>query len=122
MPKKVNESITSLPKSEAICLHFNNDNQKYIVTRDSKDNTYYLYEKTDKGMTFKKSRKKDPCFPECYWRRCTMNRETLKKILQEKTMSFTGSEISTMIDEELEKPPEQMDTDFINYCLDVLEI
>lgn len=67
MPKKVNESIISLPKSEAICLHFNNDNQKYIVTRDSKDNTYYLYEKTDKGFTFKKSRKKDPCFPECYW-------------------------------------------------------
>lgn len=66
MPKKVNESIISLPKSEAICLHFNNDNQKYIVTRDSKDNAYYLYEKTDKGFTFKKSRKKDPCFPECY--------------------------------------------------------
>lgn len=51
-----------------------------------------------------------------------MTKETLKKILQEKTMSFTGYEISTMIDEELEKPPEQMDTDFINYCLDVLEI
>ena len=51
-----------------------------------------------------------------------MTNETLQKILQEKTMSFTSSEISTMIDEELEKPPEQMDTDFINYCLDVLEI
>ena len=51
-----------------------------------------------------------------------MTKETLQKILSDKTMSFTESEISTMIDEELEKPPEQMDTNFINYCLDILEI
>lgn len=54
--------------------------------------------------------------------RHTMTKETLQKILSDKTMSFTESEISTMIDEELEKPPDQMDTNFINYCLDILEI
>ncbi len=65
MSKKVNETLGTLPKSETITLTFNNSHNTYIVTRD-RDNAYYLYEKSNKGYIFKKSRKKDPCFPECY--------------------------------------------------------
>lgn len=50
-----------------------------------------------------------------------MDIKTLKKILNEKTMQFTEAEIQNMIDEELEKPPEEMDTKFIDFCMDVLE-
>lgn len=66
MPKKINEILKCLPKTETVCLHFNNGNKKYKVTRDNRDNTYYLYEESDNGFMFMKSRKRDPCFPECY--------------------------------------------------------
>lgn len=65
MSKKTNETLITLPTSEIVNLTFNNGNKVYVVTRD-RDNTYYLYEKSDKGYIFKKSRKRDPCFPECY--------------------------------------------------------
>lgn len=50
-----------------------------------------------------------------------MKKETLKKILEEKSVSFTASELSQIIDEELEKSAEEMDTDLIDSCLDALE-
>lgn len=65
MPKKVNETLMSLPKSETVILTFDNGNKIYVVTLD-KDNTNYLYEKIENGYIYRKSRKKDPCFPECY--------------------------------------------------------
>lgn len=66
MPKKVNEKIKKLPKSEIVNLTFNNGSKVYIVTRDNDRTNYYLYEKVDSGYKYLKSRKKDPCFPECY--------------------------------------------------------
>lgn len=55
------------------------------------------------------------------YREVIMDIKTLRKILNEKTMQFTEAEIQNMIDEELEKPPEEMDTKFIDFCMDVLE-
>ena len=49
-----------------------------------------------------------------------MTKETLIKILSEKSMPFSEKEINEMLDAELEKAPEEMDTDFVNLCLDVL--
>lgn len=50
-----------------------------------------------------------------------MTKETLKKILSEKSMSFSEKEIHDMMDAELEKSPEEMDTHFVDLCLDVLD-
>lgn len=50
-----------------------------------------------------------------------MTKETLIKILSKKSMSFSEKEINEMLDAELEKAPEEMDTDFVNLCLDVLD-
>lgn len=50
-----------------------------------------------------------------------MTKETLKKILNEKSMSFSEKEIHDMMDAELEKSPEEMDVHFVNLCLDVLD-
>lgn len=50
-----------------------------------------------------------------------MENETLKKILKEKSVSFTAEELQLMIDEELEKSEEEMDTDLIDKCLDALD-
>lgn len=49
-----------------------------------------------------------------------MTKETLIKILSEKSMPFSEKEINEMLDAELEKAPDEMDTDFANLCLDVL--
>lgn len=65
MSKKINEIIKNFPKSETVCLTFIKGTKKYKVTRD-RDKTYYLYEETENGYIFLKSRKRDPCFPECY--------------------------------------------------------
>lgn len=64
MAKKVDEILLKLPKSETINLTFNNGSTTYVITRDN--DTFYLYEKVEKGYVYRKSRKKDPCFPECY--------------------------------------------------------
>lgn len=50
-----------------------------------------------------------------------MTKETLMKILNEKSMSFSEKEIHDMMDAELEKSPEEMDTHFVDLCLDVLD-
>lgn len=50
-----------------------------------------------------------------------MRKDILLKILNEKSMQFTREEINEMLDAELEKSPEEMDTDFVDLCLDALE-
>ncbi|MBQ2759815.1 MAG: hypothetical protein IJE93_08620 [Clostridia bacterium] len=49
-----------------------------------------------------------------------MNKEILQKILQTESVSFSSEEIQQMLDEELEKSPEEMDAQFIDLCVDVL--
>lgn len=66
MPKRINETFKNLPKSEIVNLTFDDGKKIYIVTRDSDRTNYYLYEKISNGYKYLKSRKKDPCFPECY--------------------------------------------------------
>lgn len=51
-----------------------------------------------------------------------MDIETFKIILKEKTMPFTRSEICEMVESELSKELNQMDTDFIDCCLDALGV
>lgn len=50
-----------------------------------------------------------------------MTRESLMEVLNEKSMSFSEKEIIEMIDAELDKDPDEMDSDFIDLCLDVLD-
>ncbi|MGN1202590.1 MAG: hypothetical protein ACI4RF_04790 [Eubacterium sp.] len=50
-----------------------------------------------------------------------MNKNTLIEILKEKSMSFTEEEVNMLIDAELEKGPSEMDTELIDYCLDLLD-
>lgn len=50
-----------------------------------------------------------------------MTAETLIEMLNEKSMSFTIDEIMDMLDEELEKPEDEMDTGIIERCLDALK-
>lgn len=51
MPKKINEVIKNLPKSETVCLNFIKGTKKYKVTRD-RDKTYYLYKETEPDIFF----------------------------------------------------------------------
>lgn len=50
-----------------------------------------------------------------------MEINTLKKILREQSTSFTVDELQQMMNEELQKPSDEMDTDLIDLCLDALE-
>lgn len=50
-----------------------------------------------------------------------MNNETLKEILKLKSVPLTSEEIEAIMNEELEKDPDEMDTDLIDLCLTVLE-
>lgn len=50
-----------------------------------------------------------------------MDRETFVDILYSKSMTFSSKEIKEMLDEELAKPPEEMDTDLVDLCLDALD-
>ncbi len=49
-----------------------------------------------------------------------MNSSTLKEILKVKDLSFSKEEIESIMDEELEKSPEEMDAELIDMCLDIL--
>lgn len=49
-----------------------------------------------------------------------MDKYTLKEILKVKDMSFTREEIEDIMNSELEKDPEEMDTELIDMCLDIL--
>lgn len=50
-----------------------------------------------------------------------MKKETFLAILNEESMIFTEKELMEMIDEELAKDPDEMDTDLIDLCLDALD-
>lgn len=50
-----------------------------------------------------------------------MNTDTLKKILTEKSVSFTEEELKKIIDDELEKSEEEMDVELIDRCLDLID-
>lgn len=65
MAKTVNQLFKKIPVKEIIMLTFDNlKGQTYIITK-GKD-AFYLYGKTETGYKYLKSRKKDPCFYECY--------------------------------------------------------
>ncbi len=49
-----------------------------------------------------------------------MDKNTLIKILQEKSMSFTEEEVRALVNDELEKDPSEMDTQLIDYCVNLL--
>ena len=49
-----------------------------------------------------------------------MNREDLNKLLKAKPLTFTYAEIEQMMDEEMAKDPEEMDTEFVDLCVEVL--
>ena len=50
-----------------------------------------------------------------------MQKDTLKEILKSKSMRFTAGEIEEMMNEELDKSPEEMDTELVDLCAEVLE-
>ena len=49
-----------------------------------------------------------------------MNDSTLKEVLKVNFLSFSKEEIENIMEEELEKSPEEMDTELIDMCLDIL--
>ena len=65
MPKKINDVLKEIPKSEKVIMTFIDEaGQRLTVTQGTEG--FYLYQNTDKGYKLLKSRSKDPCFPECY--------------------------------------------------------
>ena len=50
-----------------------------------------------------------------------MTKEALKEILSSRSERFTIAEIRDMLDEELDKPSDEMDTDFVEELLSALE-
>ena len=49
-----------------------------------------------------------------------MNKEILKNLMRTSSVEFTYDEINEMLNEELEKSPEEMDTELVELCIDVL--
>ncbi len=49
-----------------------------------------------------------------------MNKEILYEILNAKSESFSSAEIEAILNDELDKSPEEMDTDLVDLCLDAL--
>ena len=49
-----------------------------------------------------------------------MNRKEIMQFLKSEPMKFTYAEIEQMMDEEMSKDPDEMDTDFVDLCIDVL--
>lgn len=50
-----------------------------------------------------------------------MNKITLLEMLKTKPFSFTVREIEEILDEELNKSPDEMDTELVDICVDVLD-
>ena len=50
-----------------------------------------------------------------------MKANTLKKILKIRSFDFTQEEIKNIMDEELEKDPDELDTDLVDMCLELLD-
>lgn len=65
MPKKINEVFKEISKSEMVIMTFIGESGQRLTVTQGKEG-FYLYQYTDKGYRFLKSRSKDPCFPECY--------------------------------------------------------
>lgn len=65
MPKKINEVFKEIPKSEMVIMTFIGESGQRLTVTQGKEG-FYLYQNTDKGYRFLKSRSKDPCFQECY--------------------------------------------------------
>lgn len=55
-----------------------------------------------------------------YYRGDIMNNDTLLETLKSDSMSFTLSEIEEMMNEELNKDPNEMDTDLVDICADII--
>ena len=49
-----------------------------------------------------------------------LNKEVIKKMLNEKEMKFTYEEIEALMDSEVEKSEEEMDTELVAMCSDIL--
>lgn len=49
-----------------------------------------------------------------------MDSKDIIQFLKSEPMTFTYEEIEQMMDDELSKAPEEMDTDFVDLCADVL--
>ncbi len=49
-----------------------------------------------------------------------MNKEILKKVLSVSSIEFSYEEIQNLLDEELAKEPEEMDTELVELCIEVL--
>lgn len=49
-----------------------------------------------------------------------MNKEIIKKVLNTESMEFSAEEIENLLNEELEKSPEEMDTDLVDICIEAL--
>ena len=49
-----------------------------------------------------------------------MNKEILKNLMRTSSVEFTYDEINEMLNEELEKFPEEMDTELVEICIDAL--
>ncbi len=49
-----------------------------------------------------------------------MNKEILKNVLRTSSVEFTYDEINKMLNDELEKSPEEMDTELVEICIDAL--
>lgn len=65
MPKKINEVLKEISKSEMVIMTFIGESGQRLTVTQGKEG-FYLYQSTDTGYKFLKSRSKDPCFPECY--------------------------------------------------------
>lgn len=50
-----------------------------------------------------------------------MNKETLYEIINSKSEKLSSAAIKDILNEELDKSPEEMDTDLVDLCLDALE-
>lgn len=49
-----------------------------------------------------------------------MNNKELKKFLSDSSWKFSKNEVESMLEKELEKEPENIDTEFVDICLDYL--
>lgn len=49
-----------------------------------------------------------------------LTKEIIKKMLNEKEMKFTYEEIEALMDSEVEKPEEEMDTELVDMCAEIL--
>ena len=51
-----------------------------------------------------------------------MNKEILYEILNSKSETLSSAEIESILNEELDKSPQEMDTDLVDLCLEALNL